>query len=46
MLLARIDKMQELFSDQIFECADRPEAMPDVARCVAMGDPLPMKVSC
>ena len=46
MPLARIDKMQELFSDQIFERTDKPEAMPYVARRVALRNPLPMKVSC
>jgi len=46
MPLARIDKMQQLFSDQIFERADEPEAVPYVARRVALRNPLPMKVSC
>jgi len=46
MPLARIDKMQQLFSAQIFERADQPEAVPYVARRVALRNPLPMKVSC
>jgi hypothetical protein len=46
MPLARIDKMQELFADQIFERADEPEAMPHGARRVALRNPLPVEVSC
>jgi hypothetical protein len=46
MPLARIYKMQKLFSDQILERADQPEAMPYVARRGALRNPLPMKVSC
>jgi len=44
--LARIDKTQELLSNQIFERSDKPEAVPYSARRVALRHPLPMKVSC
>jgi hypothetical protein len=46
MNLARIDKMKKLLADQVFERTDKPEALPYVARRVALRNPLSMKVSC
>lgn len=45
MHLACIDKTQELFTDQIFERAEKPEALPYVSSGVALRNPSPMKVS-
>jgi hypothetical protein len=43
-LRACVDKIQELFPDQIFERTREPETPLYVTRCFALLDPLPMKL--
>jgi hypothetical protein len=44
MLLARLNEMQELFSNQIFQRAGQPKMASDITRRFALTDPLPMKL--